>query len=226
MSLRNINRKTSPEGSKMGCNLSPSPRRHLTVNKTTSLVSSCLVSRQNSCASEYSLRKISPKAQQALKVSVYKEMTLRIFHSINFIKQIPAFPPISEERKIDFAFKKPGFTKLLIFDLDETLIHTKRDFDELEESQLKQIYGDKCREPEEWVEMCEPDQTSNFEQGFFKRPFLKECLRAVNRDYEVAVFTAGYDWYANPIIDRLDPEGRFIQHRFFRQHCNSIHSHN
>jgi hypothetical protein len=26
----------------------------------------------------------------------------------------------------------------------------------------------------------------------------------------VAVFTAGYDWYANPIIDKLDPEGKLI----------------
>jgi len=51
-------------------------------------------------------------------------MTLRIFHSINFIKQIKTFPKVTESRKIDFEFKKPGFTKLIIFDLDETLIHT------------------------------------------------------------------------------------------------------
>jgi TFIIF-interacting CTD phosphatase-like protein len=42
----------------------------------------------------------------------------------------------------------------------------------------------------------------------------------------VAVFTAGYDWYANPIIDRLDPTGTLFQHRFFRQHCNNIRSKN
>lgn len=72
-------------------------------------------------------------------VSAYKEMTLRIFHSINFIKQLKEFPPIPEHKKVDFKFKKPGFDKLLIFDLDETLIHSLRDADELED-QYDQLY--------------------------------------------------------------------------------------
>jgi hypothetical protein len=89
-------------------------------------------------------------------------MTLRIFHSINFIKQIESFPCIAEANKIDFKFKKLGFTKLLIFDLDETLIHTKRDLEELEEAQLFQIYGGQIADPEEWVEMCDPDTDETF----------------------------------------------------------------
>ena len=55
-----------------------------------------------------------------------------------------------------------------------------------------------------------------FSQGVFVRPYLLECLRAANTDYEVAVFTAGFDWYANPILDKIDPSGTLIQHRFFR----------
>jgi len=51
------------------------------------------------------------------------------------------------------------------------------------------------------------------------RPFAKQLLQSVNQHFEVAVFTAGYDWYADPIIDFLDPEGKLIQHRFYRQHC-------
>lgn len=60
-------------------------------------------------------------------------------------------------------------------------------------------------------EDCEP-----FLSGFFVRPYLTECLKAVNKEFEVAVFTAGYDWYANPILDRIDPTGTLIQHRYFR----------
>jgi TFIIF-interacting CTD phosphatase-like protein len=56
----------------------------------------------------------------------------------------------------------------------------------------------------------------SFFQDIFVRPFLLECLRAANMDYEVAIFTAGFDWYANPIIDKIDPSGTLIQHRFFR----------
>lgn len=50
-------------------------------------------------------------------------MTLHIFHSINIIKQIKEKPDLDHEQMIDFKFKKPGFNKLIIFDLDETLIH-------------------------------------------------------------------------------------------------------
>jgi len=105
---------------------------------------------------------------------------------------------------------------LLIFDLDETLIHSIRDQDEAEFDILAENYDD--REPDLWVEMESPSsEYGPFQQGVFLRPYLHECLRAANMDYEVAIFTAGFDWYANPIIDKIDPSGTLIQHRFFRQ---------
>lgn len=62
-----------------------------------------------------------------MKISVYRNMTLNIFHSINIIKQIKEQPPIENHQYIDFKFKKPGFKKLIIFDLDETLIHCQKE---------------------------------------------------------------------------------------------------
>jgi len=38
----------------------------------------------------------------------------------------------------------------------------------------------------------------------------------------VAVFTAGYEWFADPIIDFIDPKKKFIQHRYFRHHCSEL----
>lgn len=85
-------------------------------------------------------------------------MTLRIFHSINNIKQIKSFPEIPEHKKINFQFKKARFNKLLIFDLDETLIHTVRDTEDMEEQQLMMLYNDMYGvEPDEWVDIMEPD---------------------------------------------------------------------
>ena len=83
-----------------------------------------------------------------------------------------------------------------------------RDEDELEFGDLAEQYES---EPDLWVEM--ESKTSDygpFKQGVFVRPYAYECLRAANTDYEVAVFTAGYDWYANPIIDKLDPGRNLI----------------
>lgn len=55
--------------------------------------------------------------------------------------------------------------------------------------------------------------------GFNVRPFTKECLELVNQFYEVVVFTASHKWYADVILDYIDPEKKYIQHRLYREHC-------
>jgi len=55
--------------------------------------------------------------------------------------------------------------------------------------------------------------------GFNIRPFTKECLELANKYYEVVVFTASHKWYADVILDYIDPEGKYIQHRLYRDHC-------
>jgi CTD small phosphatase-like protein 2 len=35
----------------------------------------------------------------------------------------------------------------------------------------------------------------------------------------VIVFTASESGYADPILDRIDPKGELISHRFYRQNC-------
>ena len=96
---------------------------------------------------------------------------------------------------------------MLIFDLDETLIHTKREEDDVEDKEyLVQLYGEDFVNviPDIYVDMTDPDTKTLIKSGFFIRPYLYDLLRAANVDYEVAVFTAGYDWYADPILDYLD----------------------
>lgn len=48
------------------------------------------------------------------------------------------------------------------------------------------------------------------ETVFSIRPFAIECLKKANENFEIAVFTAGHDWYATPIIDYLDPSKELI----------------
>ena len=43
-------------------------------------------------------------------------------------------------------------------------------------------------------------------------------MAKANEKFEVAVFTAAYEWCAKPIIDFLDPDGTLIQHRFYNPH--------
>jgi CTD small phosphatase-like protein 2 len=36
--------------------------------------------------------------------------------------------------------------------------------------------------------------------------------------YEIVIFTAGVEEYANWVVDQLDPDGTVISHRLYRQH--------
>lgn len=72
-----------------------------------------------------------------MKVSIYRELIQTIFCTIHMIKCVTSVPDLEEEKKVKFEFKKPGFSKLLIFDLDETLIHCKREeyYEEVDEEE-------------------------------------------------------------------------------------------
>ena len=55
--------------------------------------------------------------------------------------------------------------------------------------------------------------------GFNIRPYAREMLEYVNKYFEVAVFTASHKWYADVILDYIDPSNTLIQHRVYREHC-------
>ena len=106
-------------------------------------------------------------------------------------------------------------TKLLLFDLDETLIHVKRDPED-QDSEVESF------EPEVELPVFDPESGMFGKRYFSIRPFARECLAFANKYFEVGVFTAGLQWFADPILNYLDPKGTFIQHRFYRQHCSLL----
>ncbi|KAJ3426555.1 nli interacting factor-like phosphatase family protein [Anaeramoeba flamelloides] len=52
-----------------------------------------------------------------------------------------------------------------------------------------------------------------------KRPFVDDFLKRCSEMFEIVVFTASLKRYAEPIIDQLDPEKKYIQHRLYRGMC-------
>ena len=44
-------------------------------------------------------------------------------------------------------------------------------------------------------------------------------LKEVNKFYEVVVFTASHKWYADVILDHIDPNNEYFQHRLYRESC-------
>lgn len=51
------------------------------------------------------------------------------------------------------------------------------------------------------------------------RPYLDNCLEHLAKHYEIAVFTAGEQSYADAVLDYLDEHREIIKYRLYRQHC-------
>ena len=96
--------------------------------------------------------------------------------------------------------------KTLILDLDETLVH----------SAFRAVPGKTC---DVVVNIMADSTPCSFH--VFKRPHVDEFLAQVCRWYEVVVFTASLQRYADPVINHLDPHKR-IRRRFFRESCVQV----
>ena len=103
-------------------------------------------------------------------------------------------------------FKKRNVSKLLLLDLDETLVHCVKKPNPLRPPMVK-------------IDITTPNGNVIRDVGFNIRPMTRELLVAANRYYEVCVFTASTPQYADAIVDHLDPTGELIQHRFYRTSC-------
>ncbi len=51
------------------------------------------------------------------------------------------------------------------------------------------------------------------------RPHTKRVLKELSEFFEIIVFTASHQSYANAVLDFLDPDRQLISHRLFRENC-------
>mmetsp|Transcript_10813 Transcript_10813/g.22279 ORF Transcript_10813/g.22279 Transcript_10813/m.22279 type:complete len:592 (+) Transcript_10813:717-2492(+) len=133
------------------------------------------------------------------------------FNPYLFIKSLPpyayAIPPGWEYRPkrlppIDPNAEPPVPPICLVLDLDETLVH--------------------CTvEPIHNADMVFPVEFNGIEYQVHVRcrPYLRHFLESVHDKFEVVVFTASQQVYADKLLDKIDPEGKFIRHRMFRDSC-------
>jgi len=100
----------------------------------------------------------------------------------------------NNNKNIYFLNKKPTKNYTLVLDLDETLIHFKSNPND-DNSGLLQF-----------------------------RPFLNEFLFGVSQYYELIVFTAATEDYADPIIDAIEKKGIKFEKRLYRMHTVVINN--
>lgn len=98
--------------------------------------------------------------------------------------------------------------RTLVLDLDETLVHCH-----------PKLLED-CPPPalDMWIDVTNRPLHAHV----YVRPYALIFLEVVSRVFEVIVFTASASIYADKVLDFLDPHGRFVAHRLYRQHCTEL----
>jgi Dullard-like phosphatase family protein len=126
------------------------------------------------------------------------------FNPYTFIKNLPArsgfHNPIPHVLLPPLLPSDPHFT--LVLDLDETLVHCSTE---------------SLAHPD----LVFPVTFNSVEYTVFarKRPHIQEFLSRVSALFEVVVFTASQEVYADKLLNILDPERKFIKYRLFRDSC-------
>jgi CTD small phosphatase-like protein 2 len=117
--------------------------------------------------------------------------------------------PSDEEVSLKYVYLPPPRDpttqkKTIIFDLDETLIHCVDDIE--------------AEAPDKVLSVGFPGGEV-VRAGINVRPWAVECLREANKKYQVVVFTASHKFYADVVLDWLDPTGELVHYRLYRDHC-------
>ncbi|KAH8589444.1 NLI interacting factor-like phosphatase-domain-containing protein [Bisporella sp. PMI_857] len=109
--------------------------------------------------------------------------------------------------------------KTLILDLDETLIHSMSKGGRMSTGHMVEVKlntisvaGGNAIGPQHPILYY-----------VHKRPHCDDFLRRVCKWYNLVIFTASVQEYADPVIDWLEQERKFFSGRYYRQHCTFRH---
>ncbi|KAK0106999.1 Nuclear envelope morphology protein 1 [Cadophora gregata] len=136
----------------------------------------------------------------------------------------PAPPrPLIPRRQPSYTVDAPSgklAQKTLILDLDETLIHSmakggRMSTGHMVEVKLNTVVGAGGN--------AVPGPQHPILYYVHKRPHCDDFLRRICKWYNLVIFTASVQEYADPVIDFLETERKFFSGRYYRQHCTYRH---
>jgi len=98
--------------------------------------------------------------------------------------------------------------KLLILDIDETLVHSDLDFS-LNQNKTKY----------DAILHFDSEEEKNIPVPLLVRPGTKKFLDYAVQEFDLVVFTASDQQYADVVIDYLEKDKKYFKMRLYRNHC-------
>ena len=173
-------------------------------------------------------------------------LRITLFHIQKIKKYLldeKAQSPILNKKNFENFFGKDK--KILLLDLDETLIHA--DFlEDLVENETQKNYGNYDAiisfytiEEQNHINSNTNDDNSDNNTtddeskdnscekvlnkvGIFLRPKVKEFIEEISKFFFIGIFTAAIPEYADAVINYLDPEEKYIKFKLYRNDCVNI----
>ena len=136
-------------------------------------------------------------------IQIYKDHLLQTYQSPKLVQELrPVDLQQLRAKRVTIPRRKVyEYKKIVIFDLDETLVH---------------CCYDSCAESTVVLPIVFPNGDI-VQAPISIQPYALEYLKKACKKYEVIVFTASHQCYADAALDYLDPEREIIHHRFYRQ---------
>ncbi|KAF2018187.1 NIF domain-containing protein [Aaosphaeria arxii CBS 175.79] len=141
-------------------------------------------------------------------------------------KQLTKFPRAPQPPRPLVPRRQPSYStagasavgpyqKTLIIDLDETLIHSMSKGGRYTTGHMVEV---KLSQPVGADGQVVGPQIPILYYVHF-RPHWDEFLKKVCKWYNLVIFTAAVQEYADPVIDLLEKERKYFSGRYYRQHC-------
>lgn len=105
---------------------------------------------------------------------------------------------------------------LLVLDIDETLVHS-----ELVSQRGVQMANASAKKYDRYLEFPEPNGPPDV-YGVRFRPFLMEFLQRMSKIFDLAVYTASAQDYADAVMDEIDPQRALVGGRLYRENCIQV----
>ena len=132
-----------------------------------------------------------------------------------------------------------GTKKILLLDLDETLIHADFNEEFLNDENIKydaiiSFYSEISNSENNNKNDNNESNKIDYENkdysnekilnnvGIFLRPGVHNFLIETSKYFEIGIFTASVPEYANAVIDYLDPDKKYIKFRLYRNNCINV----